>query len=157
MQCSDDESGVYKASAAGPNSSKSTIWGDFCSRIKSGEIIRTLATEANGYEVTLSTTPHTGEQCRDNDCDAAFRSIMDTCGTKGQNKDMLSKTGSFHAGCIEYGYEVGKKKEDEPQKPPARTLCEKDSDCGKWTCDGGKKAHCSSQVSGDPLTKYCAC
>ncbi|KAF6798117.1 hypothetical protein CMUS01_15750 [Colletotrichum musicola] len=142
VQCSDDESGVYKGS---------------------GEIIRTLATEAKGYEVTLSTTPHTGSECRNNDCDAAFKSIMDMCGTKGQNKDMLSKKGSFHAGCIEYGYEVGKKKEEEPQKPPAtnpppaRTLCEKDSDCGKWTCDGGKKAYCSSQVSGDPLTKYCAC
>lgn len=81
--------------------------------------------------------------------------------------------GSFNAGCGTFKYKLiaPPKQETTPSEqpeqppaapqinePPARTICNGNSDCEKYTCkDDGHKAHCQSGAAGDPFTSYCEC
>lgn len=116
-QCSDDESKTYKTTVGGPNAAKSTLYGDYCNKLASGEVIATTTLDAdNNEQLILSTVLHSGTECT-NTCEEAYGIIMDTCGKKGQNADMLSKKGSLDAGCVVYGYELTEK--PQPPQPPA--------------------------------------
>jgi len=163
-ECSPDDSDVSAGTFGGPNASKSTLYGDFCNRLEAGEFISTYDIEADGWKMILSTDKRSGNECTTK-CNDAFAAINDACG-KRKDAGKLADKGWFDAGCVVYGYEVTDKveepKPEEPtpppaNPPPARSICNRDSDCNQWTCDGGNKPGCSSQVSGDPLTKYCAC